>query len=103
VISHVVLHKLHLWPVQVAAGICKQGRALYSTHALRHCAASLWIEQRVSPKRVQAWIGHSSIQVTFDTYGHLFQQAEADAGVMAAVEREILGAADATPMQHSSR
>lgn len=97
VISHAVLHKLHLWPVQIAAGICDgEGEARYSSHALRHCAASLWIEQRVSPKRIQRWIGHSSIQVTFDTYGHLFEQAEADAAVMEAVEREVLGGMDAT-------
>jgi integrase len=41
-------------------------------HALRHAAASLFIEQGFTPKRVQALMGHSSIQVTFDTYGHLF-------------------------------
>jgi integrase len=64
---------------------------MYSSHAFRHCAASLWIEQRVSPKRIQTWMGHSSIQVTFDTYGHLFEQAEADSSVMDAVQRELLG------------
>jgi integrase len=64
--------------------------------ALRHCAASLWIEQRVSPKRIQRWMGHSSILVTFDTYGHLFEQAEADAPIMEAVEREVLGQPTAT-------
>jgi integrase len=69
---------------------------------LRHCAASLWIEQRVSPKRIQRWIGHSSIQVTFDTYGHLFEQADADTAVMQAVEREVLGAPDAAQMQHGA-
>lgn len=25
---------------------------------------------------VRGWMGHSSIQVTFDTYGHLFEQVE---------------------------
>lgn len=106
-LSHTSLHRLHLWPVQVAAGVFdgegEERTARYSSHAIRHCAASLWIEQRVSPKRIQRWIGHSSIQVTFDTYGHLFEQAEADAAVMQAVEREVVGAAaDATPMQHGA-
>jgi integrase len=87
VLSHTSLHRLHLWPLQEAAEI----EARYSSHAFRHCAASLWIEQKVSPKRVQAWMGHSSIQVTFDTYGHLFEQADADAGVMEAVQKEVLG------------
>ena len=102
VMSHTSLHRLHLWPVQVAAGICEGEVARYSSHAFRHCAASLWIEQRVSPKRIQTWIGHSSIQVTFDTYGHLFEQAEADSAVMQAVEREVLGTTDATPMQQGA-
>jgi integrase len=88
VLSHTSLHRLHLLPVQVAADIARP----YSSHAFRHCAASLWIEQRVSPKRIQTWMGHSSIQVTFDTYGHLFEQAEADSAVMDAVQREVLEA-----------
>jgi integrase len=44
----------------------------YGLHAFRHAAASLFIAEGFSPKRVQALIGHSSIQVTFDVYGHLF-------------------------------
>ena len=61
----------------------------YTMHDFRHAAASLWIEQRVNPKRVQNWMGHSSIQVTFDTYGHLFDQADQDGAVAAAIEREL--------------
>ena len=30
------------------------------------------IDQGFGPKRVQALMGHSSIQITFDVYGHLF-------------------------------
>lgn len=47
-------------------------------HALRHWFASWCINSKadggleLSPKAVQARMGHSSIQVTFDTYGHLF-------------------------------
>jgi len=63
----------------------------YSLHDFRHAAASLWIEQRVNPKRVQRWMGHSSIQVTFDTYGHLFDQADQDSAVAAAIERDLIG------------
>lgn len=62
----------------------------YTLHSLRHAAASLWIERRVAPKRVQSWMGHSSIQVTFDTYGHLFAAAEDDAAVVDAVEASIM-------------
>jgi len=73
----------------------------YSLHELRHAAISLWIEQRVDPKRVQTWAGHHSIQVTYDTYGHLFAELESDAAVANAVEAQVLGA-DAAQMQHGA-
>ena len=41
-------------------------------HDLRHFFASMLIAQGESAKYVCDQIGHSSIQVTFDTYGHLF-------------------------------
>jgi integrase len=76
-----------LGPVQIAAGITKpDGAPRFGLHAFRHAAASLWIEQRVSPKRVQAWMGHSSIAVTYDTYGKLFDALENDSAVANAVE-----------------
>ena len=66
----------------------------WGLHDFRHAAASLWIEQRVNPKRVQYLMGHSSITVTFDTYGHLFEQSERDADTSAAIEKALF--ADAT-------
>jgi integrase len=59
-------------------------------HDLRHAAASPWIEQRVDAKRVQSWLGHHSIQVTFDTYGHLFESVERDSSVAGAIEKALL-------------
>jgi integrase len=50
-------------------------------HALRHAAASLFIEQGWTPKKVQTAMGHSSIQVTFDIYGHLFPTPDDDASL----------------------
>lgn len=41
-------------------------------HDLRHTCASLLISQGAHPKAVQAHLGHSSISVTMDRYGHLF-------------------------------
>lgn len=41
-------------------------------HELRHTCAALLIAQGADPKAVQAQLGHSSIMVTFDVYGHLF-------------------------------
>ncbi len=37
----------------------------------RHSYASLLIDQGASPKYIQTQLGHFSIQVTFDTCGHL--------------------------------
>lgn len=104
VMTHRYMSLNVMGPMQIAAGVAdtaskrdKDGNPImqprYTLHDFRHAAASLWIEQRVNPKRVQKWMGHSSIQVTFDTYGHLFDQADQDGAVAAAIERELLGAA----------
>ena len=41
-------------------------------HDLRHTFVSLLVKQRAHPKYTQEQAGHSSIQVTMETYGHLF-------------------------------
>jgi integrase len=48
-------------------------------HDLRHFFASMLIAQGESAKYVCDQMGHSSIQVTFDTYGHLFPNSRATA------------------------
>jgi len=63
----------------------------YGLHALRHFFASWAIEREFSPKRVQALLGHSSIQMTFDVYGHLFPSLEDDHAKFAAGELAIVG------------
>lgn len=65
---------------------------IFSLHDFRHACASLWIEQRVQPKRVQTWMGHHSIQVTFDTYGHLFAAADDDSETLNAMVADIMKA-----------
>ncbi len=45
----------------------------FNWHALRHFAVSCWIEAGLSPKTVQTFAGHSSLQVTMDRYGHMFK------------------------------
>jgi integrase len=62
----------------------------YNLHALRHAAASLFIEQGWTPKKVQSIMGHSSIQVTFDVYGHLYGDPVDDAKAMAQIEAHLL-------------
>lgn len=57
-------------------------------HTLRHTYASLLINQGEEPKYVSAQLGHASIQITMDTYGHLFRQTRQTA--MARLEETIL-------------
>jgi integrase len=65
--------------------------ARYGLHALRHAAASLFIEQGWTPKKVQTVMGHSSIAVTYDVYGHLFRSGDDDQAAMVALEASLNG------------
>ena len=66
--------------------------AKYGLHSLRHACASLWIESGYNPKQIQRLMGHSSIKVTFDVYGHLFADADADQRAAESVQARLLGA-----------
>ena len=65
----------------------------YGLHSFRHAAAPLFIEQGFSPKRVQALMGHSTIQMTFDVYGHLFPSADDDQVAMGQLQARLVGGA----------
>jgi integrase len=41
-------------------------------HLLRHTAVSLLIDDGANPKAIQAFVGHSNVTETLQTYGHLF-------------------------------
>jgi len=41
-------------------------------HDLRHTCASLMIQVGAHPKAIQLHLGHASIEVTMNLYGHLF-------------------------------
>jgi integrase len=55
------------------------GVGRWSPHELRHSAASLLIAQGVPLKVVSETLGHSSIRVTSDVYGHLLEPAKQEA------------------------
>ena len=68
-------------------------------HALRHTYAALLIAQGAHAKAVQAALGHSSIGVTFDVYGHLFPNlAEEQAVKLEDVRQSALGAGVVVPL-----
>jgi integrase len=83
-------------PAQLAADATKQGKAKYpGLHSLRHFYASWCINRRVDGglelplKVVQGRLGHASIQMTADTYGHLFPRGD-DGAELAAAEKAFL-------------
>jgi integrase len=86
-----------IWhPAQFRAGILKDGRVKYTgLHALRHFYASWCINRRADGglelpiKVVQGRLGHASIQMTADRYGHLFPRGD-DAAELAAAEQAFL-------------
>jgi integrase len=110
--NHIVRHGLI--PTSLAAGITApvldvhgkpakdpDGRPIITAkysglHALRHFYASWCINRRVDgglelpPKMVQERMGHASIHITLDTYGHLFPRPD-DGAELAAAEKVFLG------------
>lgn len=63
----------------------------YPMYALRHAYASIQIELGIEPKLLQSRMGHASIQVTLDTYGHLWRDHGRDAAHMTAIEAWFAG------------
>ncbi|MDX0973559.1 tyrosine-type recombinase/integrase [Sinorhizobium medicae] len=104
-LNNILRRGLH--PAWVAAGVAidsgevdKKGRPVLAPkytgmHALRHFYASWCINRRkdggleLPPKVVQERLGHSSIMMTMDVYGHLFPRTD-DGDELAEAERAFL-------------
>jgi integrase len=69
-VRHRNFYNRHFRPAVAASGLPDR---LRFPHDLRHTAAALLIDRGASAKQIQAILGHSSIRVTFDRYGHLFE------------------------------
>jgi integrase len=83
--------------VMKAAGVVdSHGKPKYALHAFRHFFASWCINRKVDggrelpPKVVQHLLGHSSIVMTLDRYGHLFPRGD-DRAELDASARTLLG------------
>jgi integrase len=95
--SHANIINRGLIPVQTAAGVTSpDGKAKYTgLHSLRHFYASWCINRRVDGglelplKVMQARLGHASVQMTADRYGHLFPRGD-DGAELAAAEKAFL-------------
>ncbi|NKX43995.1 tyrosine-type recombinase/integrase [Roseicyclus persicicus] len=80
-------------PMLIENGITDEaGAAKFGIHALRHAAASLFIEQGWNPKKIQTLLGHASINMTMDVYGHLFENLEEDVAMFEKLENDLFSA-----------
>jgi integrase len=71
-------------------------------HECRHTFASLMIDAGVNPKALSTFMGHTSIKITFDLYGHLMPGSEAEAAkllhaYLTAAGEQAARSADAEP------
>jgi integrase len=108
IVRHENIIRQALIPVQIAAGVVKDGKMAHDEtgkpvqaakytglHALRHFYASWCVNRRADgglelpAKVVQERLGHSSIVMTMDTYGHLFPRGD-DGVELATAEHALL-------------
>jgi len=102
------------WPAQIAAGVTKpvlddegqpkhddEGKPIVKAkypglHSLRHFFASWCINRKADgglelpAKLVQERVGHASVTMTLDRYGHLFPRGD-DTSELAKAEKALLG------------
>ena len=62
-------HKRAWAPARRAAGL-----PTLRFHDLRHSAVPLWVAMGANLLQVSRWLGHSTVQITADVYGHLFPE-----------------------------
>ncbi len=79
----------------------KAGLRRVRFHDLRHSFASLLLQQGESPVYVKEQLGHSSIQITVDCYGHLIPGGNKQAvdKLDTPMNRSVFEAESATPAQ----
>jgi integrase len=109
--AHTVLLNRGFHPIQVAAGIVvprldDEGEPIRDDdgnpvmvgkytglHDFRHFFASWLIKHmKADPKQVMTYMGHSTIRMTYDVYGHLFQMTNADHSAFAEAAQRVLAA-----------
>jgi integrase len=100
--SHANICNRGFYPLQIAAGLAEDRgdrdtegqpilRAKYGFHTLRHFFASWLLAEGFSLKKAQGLLGHATMAMTADTYGHLLPDLENDAAKMAEGERALVG------------
>ncbi len=84
-VNHGTFFKRYFRPALIRAGLSPETRF----HDLRHSYASLLIAAGGHSKAIQERLGHSSITVTLNTYGHLFPSL--DEALTERLEKAIAG------------
>jgi integrase len=73
-LRHNLFYRRHFKPA--ARAVLPAAKHGLRFHDLRHTCASLSIAAGAHPKLISARLGHSSITITLDRYGHLFPSVE---------------------------
>jgi integrase len=60
-------------------------------HSLRHTNASIRIRSEQNPKYISQQLGHSGIEITYNLYGHLFNDAEFSRSQVAKLDNTFYG------------
>jgi integrase len=68
---------------------------LRQSHLVRNLYRSewqplLWFSSITNPKKIQTLLGHASINMTMDVYGHLFENAEEDVSMFEKLESDLI-------------
>ncbi len=71
-LRHSNFYARHFKPAVIRAGLPAQTRF----HDLRHSYAAMLIAEGAHPRAIMERLGHSTIQVTLGTYGHVFPSLE---------------------------
>jgi integrase len=72
-LRHSNFYARHFKPAVIRAGLPEATRF----HDLRHSYAAMLIAEGAHPRAIMERLGHSTIQVTLGTYGHVFPNLEA--------------------------
>jgi len=89
-------YRRHFKPAVIRAGLPPDLRF----HDLRHTCAALLIAQGAHPKEIQERMGHSTIRLTFDRYGHLFPSL--DSRLRDGLEAAFRASEATAPQEHPS-
>jgi integrase len=97
-IGRSIFHRRHWGPARAAVGLGD-----FRFQDLRHTAVALAISQGAHPKAVQRRMGHSSINMTLDRYGHLFPELDEkiadDVGALLALAQGARAGGIVTPIR----